>query len=185
MYGYIKGQVTKTAAEYVIIENNGIGYQLISPNPFGYQLGSEVTCYTYLHVREDIFALYGFKDEETLKLFKKLIGVSGIGPKSGLSIVASGKTDEVLVAIEAGDVKFLTKFPGIGNKSAQQIILDLKGKLVDAEVVGQVSVKQQDITQALLALGYNKTEISKTLKHINMDQPVEKAVKEALAWLLK
>lgn len=185
MYGYVKGKVVKILAEYMIVENHGIGYQIISPTPFSYQLDSEVTVFTYLHVREDIFVLYGFKDEDTLKLFKKLISVSGIGPKSALSIVASDKTYEVLMAIEDGNIKYLTKFPGIGNKSAQQIILDLKGKLVEPDKNALLPDHSKDVTAALIALGYNKVEINKTLKHINIDQNIELAIKEALAWLLK
>src|SRR5690606_32481195 len=100
MYAYIKGIVTKIKPSAVVVESQGIGYLLLSPTPYSYHLGDEVTLYTYLHVREDIFALYGFKDEETLQLFEKLISVSGIGPKSALSIVAFESTNLIIEAIE-------------------------------------------------------------------------------------
>ncbi|CCV64075.1 Holliday junction ATP-dependent DNA helicase RuvA [Alteracholeplasma palmae J233] len=185
MYGYIKGKITKIVAEYIIVENNGIGYQIISPSPYDYEIDDEVVVFTYLHVREDIFLLYGFKDTETLDLFKKLLSVSGIGPKSALSIVAASNSNDVLNAIENGDVKYLTKFPGIGNKSAQQIILDLKGKLIVVNENKLIPDIGKDVSEALLALGYSKVEIAKAIKHINLDQKIELAVKEALVWLLK
>lgn len=186
MYGYIKGIIKKVSPENIIVENNGIGYLVISPIPYSYKLDEEVIIYTHHHVREDVIALYGFKDQETLSLFQKLISVSGIGPKSALSIVAFDDSEKIVDAIEYGDAKYLTKFPGIGMKSASQIILDLKGKLVtDASDFKLVNDSTKDVMAALQALGYNKQEISKTVKHINVDQPVDKALKEALAYLLK
>lgn len=186
MYGYIKGVIKKVTPDSIILENNGIGYLIISPTPYDYKIEDEVKVYTYYHVREDLIALYGFKNEEILALFLKLLSVSGIGPKSALSIVAFDDTNKIIEAIEAGDAKYLTKFPGVGMKSAQQIILDLKGKLVLKEEQNQlISDSSKDIQAALSALGYNKAEIAKTIKNINVDQPVDKALKEALAHLLK
>lgn len=186
MYGYIKGIVKKVSPEHIIIDNQGIGYLILSPTPYQYHLEDEVVVYTYLHVREDIFALYGFKDEETLKLFQKLISVSGIGPKSALSIVAFDDSNRIVEAIETGDAKYLTKFPGIGMKSAQQIILDLKGKLIDEGTdLRLLDDNSKDVIAALEALGYNKNDIKKALKNINIDQSVESALKEALAYLLR
>src|SRR5690554_7373872 len=186
MYAYIKGVVTKVTPQFIVIENQGIGYQILSPTPFDYQLDHETTIYTYLHVREDQHLLYGFKDEETVQLFLKLISVSGIGPKSAMSIVAYDDTERIIDAIETGDAKYLTKFPGIGMKSAQQIILDLKGKLVEAMTdLKHVDDHTKDNVAALEALGYSKKEINKTLKNISIDQPVDQALKDALAYLLK
>ena len=113
-----------------------------------------------------------------------MIGVSGIGPKSALSILASDQIDDIIMAIEASDVKFLTKFPGIGPKSAQQIILDLKGKLVIDELE-LIPNQESDVSQALTALGYSKTEIKKVLKKVNPDQSVEMMIKDALKLLMK
>ncbi len=186
MYGYIKGIIKKISPEHIIVENNDIGYLILSPTPYSYKLEEKVTLHTYLHVREDIFSLYGFKDVETLELFQKLLSVSGIGPKSALSIVAFDDSVRIVEAIESGDAKYLTKFPGIGMKSAQQIILDLKGKLVDDETdLHLINDTTKDILAALQALGYNKKEISKTLKNINVDQPVDQALRDALAHLLR
>ena len=186
MYGYIKGIVKKVSPENIIIETYGIGYLIISPTPYQYTIDESVTLFLHHHVREDIISLYGFKDEETLNLFRKLISVSGIGPKSALSIVAYDDSNRIVDAIETSDAKYLTKFPGIGMKSAQQIILDLKGKLVIAEekhsLINDIS---NDVSAALEALGYNKKEVSKVMKNVDVDQTVDKALKQALSYLLK
>ncbi len=184
MYATIKGTVSSVKPSHIVIENNGIGYLILSPYPYQYHIGDEITCFVHHYIREDVDALYGFDTYDSKALFLKLIGVSGIGPKSALSILASPNVDETMYAIETGNIKFLTKFPGIGTKSAQQIILDLKGKLVNEED-GLIPAQEDDVTQALLALGYSKTEIRKTLKKINSDQSVEDMIKQALQLLIK
>ena len=184
MYATIKGIVSSIKPSHIVVENHGIGYLILSPYPYQYHIGQEVTCFIHHYVREDMNALYGFDTYESKELFLKLIGVSGIGPKSALSILASPNVDETMYAIETGNVKFLTKFPGIGTKSAQQIILDLKGKLVN-EDDGLFPTQEDDVTQALLALGYSKAEIKKTLKKIDPDQSVENMIKKALQLLIK
>ncbi|MDO9629743.1 MAG: Holliday junction branch migration protein RuvA, partial [Acholeplasmataceae bacterium] len=125
-----------------------------------------------------------FSSLESKELFIRLIGVSGIGPKSALSILATDAINDIIIAIEEGNVKYLTKFPGIGIKSAQQIILDLKGKLVDADDE-LIPTQKNDVEDALSALGYSKVEIRKVMKKIDLDQPVEKMIKQALQLLLK
>lgn len=179
MYGYIKGIVRKINPTHIIVENNDIGYLIVVPNPYIYKLESIVTVYTYHYVREDQISLFGFVSEEAKELFIRLISVSGIGPKSALSILATDDINSVIMAIENSNVKFLTKFPGIGTKSAQQIILDLKGKLVYEEVLVRFGALE-DAEKALLALGYNKKEIDKVLKNIDHNLSVEAIIKEAL-----
>ncbi len=184
MYAYVKGIVKTIKPTHIVIENQYIGYQILSPYPFQYKMDEEVIVYTHHYVRDDAILLYGFDSEEGLDLFIKLISVSGIGPKSALSILATNQIDNIIVAIENADVKYLTKFPGIGAKSAQQIILDLKGKLVtDEETL--LPTNESDVTQALSALGYNKTEVRKVMKKINPDQSVEDMIKQALQLLIK
>ncbi|MBE0701527.1 MAG: Holliday junction branch migration protein RuvA, partial [Acholeplasmataceae bacterium] len=152
--------------------------------PYSYHLNDQVRIFTHHYVREDINHLYGFKSLASKELFIRLIGVSGIGPKSALSILASDAIDEIIFAIEEGNVKFLTKFPGIGIKSAQQIILDLKNKLVEADDE-LIPTHKSDVEDALFALGYSKVEVRKVMKKINQDQPVETMIKDALKFLLK
>lgn len=184
MYAYIKGIIKEIEPSYVVLDNNGVGYLLITPNPYKYKLENETIIYTYHYVREDINNLYGFENNEYKKLFIKLIGVSGIGPKSALSILATDDIDSVIYAIESGDVKLLTKFPGIGTKTAQQIILDLKGKLTLSDELFRFE-HLEDAEAALLALGYSKKDISKVLKGIDHNLSVEEIIKEALKKILK
>lgn len=184
LYAYIEGQITEIKPSYLVIENQGVGYLIISPNPYSYHLGEQIKIYTHHYVREDINALYGFKSLESKELFIKLISVSGIGPKSALSLLATDAIHEIMLAIEEGNVKFLTKFPGIGMKSAQQIILDLKGKLI-VEEDELVPTHRNDVEDALSALGYSKAEIKKVMKKINPEETVENMIKQALQFLMK
>ena len=188
MYGYIKGKVTKINPKYIICDNNGIGYLIIVGNPYNYKLNEDYTIYTYQSVREDAIELYGFLKEDEKELFLKLISVSGIGPKSALSILASGSVKEIVNAIEARNDAYLRKFPGIGQKASQQIILDLKGKLAfsdEEDGLIKSSSKLSDVEDALLALGYNKKEITKIIAKLDQTKEVGVLVKEALKQLVK
>lgn len=184
MYGYIIGKVTNIKPSYVLVENREIGYQIVVPNPYYYQKEEVVKIYTHFHVREDAHILYGFKDEDTLEFFKKLLGVSGIGPKSAMSITAAEDVNDVIVAIENSDITYLTKFPGIGKKTAQQIILDLKGKLVEVEE-SLLKDDKKEVKEALLALGYSKAETNRVVKKVKENTSIEAMIKEALTLLLK
>ncbi len=185
MYGYIKGVVTKITPKNVIVENQGIGYLLIVSNPYNFSLNKEYKIFLHQYVREDAIELYGFITEDEKDLFLKLISVSGIGPKSALSILATGSVSEIVKAIENRNDAYLRKFPGIGAKASQQIILDLQGKLNMADTMPIHNSKLEDVEQALLALGYNKKEISKVLP--KLDQTLEEGalVKQALMTLVK
>ena len=184
MYAWIEGTIKEIKPSYLVIENQGIGYLIISPNPYNYHIGDQTKIYTHHYVREDIDNLYGFSSLESKELFIRLIGVSGIGPKSALSILATDAITDIVIAIEEGNAKYLTKFPGIGLKSAQQIILDLKGKLVESDDE-LIPTHKNDVEDALSALGYSKVEVRKVMKKIDQDQPVEKMIKQALQLLLK
>ena len=184
MYAFIKGVVALVKPSYIVVESQGIGYLILSPTPYDYKIGQDVIVYTHHYLRDDTNALYGFKSLESKELFVKLLGVSGIGPKSALSILASDQIDEIILAIENSDAKYLTKFPGIGPKSSQQIILDLKGKLVIDELDISPS-HESDVSQALSALGYSKSEIKKVLKRIEGDLTVEQMIKASLRLLMK
>ncbi len=188
MYGYIKGKITKISPKYIICDNNGIGYLIIVGNPYNFKLNEEYTIYTYQSVREDAIELYGFMKEDEKELFLKLISVSGIGPKSALSILAAGTVKEIINAIESRNDAYLRKFPGVGQKSSQQIILDLKGKLAFAEEEDGIiksSSKLTDVEDALIALGYSKKEITKIISKLDSTKDVGVLVKEALKQLVK
>ncbi|MEH7236165.1 Holliday junction branch migration protein RuvA [Bacillus sp. JJ1562] len=200
MIEFIKGTVEYISPEYIVIENNGVGYQIYSPNPFVFKRESPETVYTYQHVREDILALYGFKTREERALFLKLLNVTGIGPKGGLAILASGEPQQVIRAIENEDEKFLVKFPGVGKKTARQIILDLKGKLHDLmpslhpdlfsedhELEIDTSYTELDeAVEALKVLGYAEREIKKVLPELRKEKlTTDQYIKKALQKLLK
>lgn len=185
MYGYIIGTVTKITPKYIIVENNGIGYIIIVPNPYLYKLDTMYTIYLYQHVKEDAIELYGFASWDEKEMFLKLISVSGIGPKSALPILASATVSEITMAIERRDDKYLKKFPGIGPKAAMQIILDLKGKLTEPEGISIFDTKLNDVQDALVALGYSKKEVSGIVAKLDSTKDVSSLVKDALKLLVK
>lgn len=177
MYEYLTGTITQVFPAYIVVENNGIGYLINVANPFRFKSDENKQEKIYLHqiVRENEIVLYGFSDFNEKQLFLKLISVSGIGPKSALAILANEDHNGFVSAVNNDDDAYLTKFPGIGKKTAKQIILDLKGKLgglesgkplkgqQDLEIVAeQTSPYLKEALEALLALGYTKTEVKKT-----------------------
>lgn len=189
MYGYIKGIVTKVTPKNIIVENNGIGYLIIVPNPYIYHLADECMVYLHQYVKEDILDLYGFSSYEEKDLFLKLISVSGIGPKSALSILASGSINGIINAIEEGNAAYLKRFPGIGAKASQQIILDLHGKVsFDDSLEDTMTGSNQrliDITEALTTLGYAKKDVTKVLKKVDLTLADSQIIKQALKDLNK
>lgn len=175
MYEYFKGLITSVKPGYVVLEVQGIGYQVYVANPFRYQINEACQLYIYQAVRENAITLYGFSDELEKALFLKLLSVSGIGPKSALAILAAGDHQNLVQAINHDQVKYLVKFPGIGKKTAQQIILDLKGKLDDWDTASVTIAKAvhpaineylAECLLALSALGYTPTEIKKVEKKL-------------------
>ena len=132
MYAYVKGELTEVTVDFIVIEAGGIGYRIFIPGKtFEYLpgIGEELKVYTYLHLREDVMILYGFLTKDDLELFKLLITVSGIGPKGGLAILSTLEADDLRFAVLSGDAKAIAKAPGIGAKTAQRVILELKDKL--------------------------------------------------------
>ncbi|MDX1807273.1 MAG: Holliday junction branch migration protein RuvA [Paenisporosarcina sp.] len=204
MYDYIKGVVTRVTPEYITLELNGIGWQIFSPNPYAFRVTDiEQQIFTHLNVREDVQNLFGFPSLEQRELFRKLILVSGIGPKGALAILASGQPSQVIQAIEKEDETFLVKFPGVGKKTARQMILDLKGKLGDL-VGDNILSNGEDELQlfpdqtgkheideaflALAALGYSDRELAKVrpqLESIPESLETDGYMKKALQLLLK
>ena len=186
MYGYIKGNITDIEPNYIILENNGIGYQIYVPNPYGFIMGREYTVYTYAKVAEDEYTLYGLKTKEEKELFLKLISVKGLGPKMALPMLATGSISMIEEAIETENINYLKKFPKIGDKVARQLVLDLKGKL---NVINTGLFKREDHTSelmaALIGLGYKQADIKKILNKIDSSLDLEMQIKEALKLLLK
>ena len=184
MYGYIIGVIKDIESSYVVIENNEIGYLIYVANPYYYKLDNKYTIYTYNCIREDEYSLYGFKDKEELNLFLKLISVKGLGPKMAIPMFATGSTSGIIDAINRENILYLKKFPKIGDKLARQIILDLKGKLGSSSGVMDSS-EDNELMDALVALGYKQADIRKVIKSVDNKLSIENQIKEALKLLLK
>jgi len=185
MYEYIIGKVAAIHPAYIVIETNGIGYQVASGNPYRYsgRMDQEIKIFIHQVIREDAHTFYGFNSLEEKQLFLRLISVSGIGPKSGLAIMANDDHEGLIGAIESGDITYLTKFPGVGKKTAQQLILDLKGKLGElaGELTGEVPMELfttsenpalEEAIAALQALGYSERETKKVHKQL-LQEPIQ------------
>ena len=182
MYAFIKGKIVDIESNYIIVENNGIGYLVYMANPYSFQLEKEALIYIYQYVKEDENSLYGFKTKEEKELFLKLISVKGLGCKMALPMLATGSSEGIIDAIERENILYLKKFPKIGDKVARQIILDLKGKLVSGEVEKQ---NNEELIETLKALGYKNNDINKVVKNIDVSLPLENQIKETLKLLLK
>lgn len=198
MYAYIKGILAEITEDAIIVENQGIGYEIAVPGQvFDYlpSVGEEVKIYTYHYVREDAILLYGFLTKEDVRIFKMLIGVSGIGPKGALAILSVLSTDDLRFAILGDDAKAIAKAPGVGAKTAQRVIIELKDKLSledafeqklanqaqKAELNPAAGVKNEAIL-ALTSLGYSQSEALKVLQGIEIspDDQAEDVLKMAL-----
>jgi len=199
VYAYIKGTLTVLNPTHVVLEASGVGYEIQTPNSYRFQKykDQEILIHTSLIVREDAQLLYGFINQEEKDMFLSLIKVTGIGPKSALAILASSSPNEVKIAIENENDAYLTKFPGIGKKTARQIVLDLKGKVqVTEEDSSQLFNVDQNNPQnsaivkeallALEALGYSKRELNKVEKTLAKEsfESIDDAVKRGLQLLI-
>lgn len=185
MYNYIEGKIVDVTGSYIVIDNNGIGYQVYTPNPYAFNEGDKYKVYIYQLVREDENSLYGFKTQEEKDLFLKLISVKGLGCKMALPILATGSIPGIVDAIERENILYLKKFPKIGDKVAKQIILDLKGKL-NIQVSGDVADNSLDeLIEVLEGLGYKSKEIKGIVAKVDASLSIEDQVKEALKLLLK
>ena len=184
MYNYIKGKIIEITSNYVVLDNNGVGYQIYTGNPYSFQEGEEYTIYVYQKIAEDDNSLYGFKTKEEKELFLRLIDVKGLGPKMALPMIALGSVSGIIDAIDRENVLYLKKFPKIGDKVARQIILDLKGKLC-VETNGIESDTSNELIEVLESLGYKKADIKRVLPQVNPSEALEEQVKSALKLMLK
>ena len=196
MFYYIKGIYIESGKDFIIVDNNSIGYIVfVSPATISRapNIGQPIKLYTHYHVREDIIALYGFLTKEELNMFELLISVSGVGPKAGLSVLSVLSPSRLGLSIIGADIKALTTVPGIGNKMAHRIILELKDKIDNDTALGndmQNIEFKGDITgeavNALITLGYNINEANTTVRKIDVNgKNIEKIIKEALKILMK
>ena len=193
MISYITGIVEDIEIDKVIVDNNGMGYGIFMPQTDLEKIGigEELKIYTYFSVREDAMQLFGFLTKEELKIFKLLIGVSGVGPKGAMAIVGACPGESLQMAIISGDAKAISKAPGIGNKTAQRIIIELKDKLDlesmimtenHNETVSITGGAQSEAMEALVALGYSQAMAFNAVKKIKNPESmdVEEILKQAL-----
>ena len=201
MISYIRGELIANEEEKVIVDVNGVGFGIFMPGQAMNMLptiGEEVKLHTYMNVREDAIQLFGFLTRDDLNVFKLVIGVSGIGPKGGLSILSHLSPDDLRFAVMSHDVKAISGAPGIGKKTAEKLIIELKDKLsivdvlvraadtsshVATNVTNQI---QSEAVQALVALGYGNAEALKAVKkvEVNEDTTVEDVLKLSLKYIM-
>lgn len=200
MISYIKGRLMEADESIIVVETSGIGYNILVPSSLISELpsaGSEVKIYTYLYIREDAVNLYGFISRDDLKVFKLLIGVSGIGPKGALAVLSVMTPDDLRFAVLSEDAKAISKVPGIGNKTAQRLIIELKDKLSLEEAFEIKRTKSEDkenayaevrseAVQALAALGYSQSDALRAVNMLDIADTaaVEQVIKQALSKLL-
>ena len=197
MFAYIKGSLEMKSSGYIVIDINGLGYKIFMSqsniDTIG-ELHDIVKVFTYVKVREDDISIFGFKTQEELKMFELLISVSGVGAKSALVMLSCIEPSDFAIAVISNDVKVLTKVPGIGNKSAQRIILELKDKLKEEQLEERLensSKKTKDNSEnineaisGLMVLGYSKKDIEKAFEHLDIDNlSIEDLIKKGLVLL--
>ena len=198
MISYVRGELVAIEEDKVIIDVNGVGFGIYMPaQAMNYlpPIGEELRLHTYMNVREDAIQLFGFLMKDDSHVFQLLIGVSGIGPKGGLSILAQLSPDDLRFAVMSGDSKAIAKAPGIGKKTAEKLIIELKDKLSIEDVLDRNLEKaatstmseasgeiQAEAVQALVALGYGNTESMKAVRKVPTDEnsTVEEILKQAL-----
>jgi Holliday junction DNA helicase RuvA len=201
MIEFLRGQIAYAETDYAVIDVNGIGYQVYCANPYRFSATDEVTIYTHHHVREDAVALYGFATRDELQLFRQLLEVSGIGPKVALGILAGGSPNDVLLAIQQENLTFLTRLPGIGKKTAQRMILDLKDRTKSmigawegspavlestghSAFTGSTAGAWAEAKEALRNLGYSEQELSRAWsvlkERVSDDDSTDVILKKAL-----
>lgn len=195
MISFIKGELVSVKEDKIIVEAGGIGYNIFVPTsllPNLPQTGSEVKIYTYLNVREDAMNLFGFLNEDDLDMYKMLLGVNGVGPKAALGVLSNISANDLRIAIVSEDAKTIAKAPGLGNKTAQKIILELKSKINLEATLGNIesdasipaSINDDDrneAVQALTALGYSASESMKAVRKVPMDvKGADAILKQAL-----
>lgn len=194
MYYYIKGELVLKQDNFAVVDNSGVGYKIYTSGLSldGISVGDDVTFYTYLYVREDIFDIYGFTKNDELTMFLHLLSVSGVGPKAALAILSTLTPNQLVLAVMTNDAKALTKANGVGSKMAQRVILELSGKLKNSEILPDESIPENvtldtsavEAVSALTVLGYSQAEAKRAVSKVDPTLGVEEIVRKALAHLM-
>lgn len=187
MIGSIKGKIILKTEKFIIVETAGVGYKItVSPDLLSKtnKVNEEIFLFIHTHVREDAFDLYGFLEQEELEFFELLLNVSGIGPRSALAILSIASIESLRRAISTGDTSYLTKVSGIGRKTAEKIVIELRDK-IGKEKIGSSLQGEIDVLEALKSLGYSQNEAREALKNISGEMDINSKIKEALKVLGK
>lgn len=194
MYYYINGEYVFKGDNFVVIDCGGIGYKIYTSDlamtamP---PIGEKVKMYTHFYVREDIQDLYGFPKNDELSMFLNLISVSGVGPKAALSILSVAKPSDIILAIMQKNIKIITKASGVGPKLAERVILELKNKIKNIDVIPEqysgveINDNSSEAVSALMVLGYSEQEAKKAVSSVGGDASLEDIVRESLKMLMK
>lgn len=190
MIGRLRGVILEKRPPWLVLDVGGVGYELEAPMSTFYELpatGETVTLYTHLAVKEDAHSLYGFASERERALFRSLIRISGVGPRMALGVLSGIRAEDFVRCIELQDAATLTRLPGIGKKTAERLLLELKGKLGPdlAQPAAALNDAQADVLQALVALGYSEKEAAAALKALPPDVGVSDGIKLALKALTR
>lgn len=183
MIGYLSGTVENVSEKDMILLVGGVGYKVLTPLPvlLAHKKNSPVSLFIHTHVREDQLALYGFEDDKELELFERLLNVSGIGPKSALAMLSVHSPASIAEAVERGDGTLLAHTPGVGKKTAEKIILELRGKLSHLQDASKPD-SFFEVRLALEALGYSPKEVHAVLQKLNpLETNTSTLIKEALS----
>ena len=189
MIAFVSGKVKIIRKETVVIDVHGVGYEVYVGSPELIKIDEELFLYTYQHVREDAILLFGFKSSDDYDVFMRLINVKGIGPKTALNMLAVCPSDRMVEAIENDDVKQLKSLPGIGAKTASQIVLDLKGKFVSVQSKNEKSSNPiwNECQEALISLGYKPAQLNAIKKELvgRTDLSVDSMLRQALGMIAR
>lgn len=187
MIAFLRGTILARTADAIILDVQGVGYRVRVPAltmaTLG-EVGAPAQVHTHMHVREDDISLFGFATLDELELFEKLIGVSGIGPKVALGVLSTAPPNVVAAAISQGNLDVLTTIPGIGKKTAQRLVLELKGKVEVGEEIGELSALDQEVAATLINLGYSAAEAQRAARAVGHAGPtLEDRLVAALQYL--
>lgn len=189
MIGSLRGKIQEVSSENVLIEVGGVGYECLASlgtlAELSVKRGQEIFVQTYTHVREDALQLFAFTDRAEKNLFLSLLKVNGIGPKMALNILSGDRVERILNMIEQGDAKALSKFPKVGKKTAEQMVLTLKGKLVLIESAAPAVApgRNRELTSALVNLGFRLNDVEKVVEDLPKDVDLQEGIRQGLAAL--
>ncbi len=192
MIAFIKGTVQSYGTDWLIVDHDGMGWKVSYAHTDKIHLNEEIMVYTYLHYTEAEMSLYGFESQEEQNLFLRLISVKGLGPRTAMNMLAKASADRIVAAVESGDVAVLKSMPGIGAKTASQIVLDLKGKLVPVQNRSKQDTPSypkeiEEACDALRNLGYRTPDVTAAADYMsrNPQESTEKYLKLGLQFLMK